>query len=50
MRITGGSTGAGGVGPVDGPGEGLPDEPPLQVTAAAASALVTNEERIFRRQ
>ena len=49
MRMTGGSAGAGGVGPVDGAGE-LPDEPLPHVAAAAASAPVTNEEKIFRRQ
>jgi hypothetical protein len=48
--MTGGSGGAGGVGPVDGPGGGLPDEPLPQVEAAAATTPVTNEERIFRRQ
>ena len=47
--MTGGSTGAGGVGPVDGAGE-LPDEPLPHVAAAAASAPVTNKEKIFRRQ
>jgi len=35
---------------VDGPGDGLPDEPLPHVVAAMASAPVTNEERIFRRQ
>src|SRR5262245_39592152 len=49
MRITGGSA-AGGVGAVGGAGDGLPDEPPPQVAAAAASVLVTNDEKIFRRQ
>jgi hypothetical protein len=49
MRITGGSIGAGAVGP-DGPGEGVPDEPLPQTDAATASAPVTNEEKIFRGQ
>jgi hypothetical protein len=50
MRMTGGSAAAGGVGLVDGPGDGLPDEPLPQLDAATAIAPVTNEERIFRRQ
>ena len=50
MRMTGGSTGAGGVGPVDGPGEGLADEPLPQADVAAANAPVTKEDKIFRRQ
>jgi hypothetical protein len=50
IRMVGGSTGVGGVGPVDGAGDGLPDEPLPHVDAATASAPVTNEEKIFRRQ
>jgi hypothetical protein len=50
MRIIGGSAGGGGVGPVDGPGDGVPDESLPQVDAAAANAPVTNAERIFRRR
>jgi hypothetical protein len=48
--MIGGSTGAGGVGLVGGGTAGpFPDEPP-HVDAAAASAIVTNEEKIFRRR
>jgi hypothetical protein len=50
MRMIGGSAGAGVVGPVDGPGAGLPGESLPHVDAAMASAPVTNEEKIFRRQ
>jgi hypothetical protein len=50
MRMIGGSAGAGVVGPVDGPGDGLPGELLPHVDAAMASAPVTNEEKIFRRQ
>ena len=50
IRMIGGSAGGGGVGPVGGPGGAPPDEPPPQVDASAARAIVTNEERIFRRR
>ena len=50
MRMIGASTGVGGVGPVDGPGDGLLDEPLPHIVAIRASAPVTNEEKIFRRQ
>jgi hypothetical protein len=50
MRMIGGSTGMGGVGPGDGPRAGLSDEPPPQAAAAMTSALVTNVEKIFRGQ
>jgi hypothetical protein len=44
MRMIGGSAGAGVVGSVDGPGDGLPGESLPHVDAAMASAPVTNEE------
>jgi hypothetical protein len=51
MRTIGGSAAGGVVGTVDGPAAGgLASEPLPQADAAAASAPVTNEERIFRRQ
>jgi hypothetical protein len=47
--MIGGSAG-GGVGPVVGPGGGSPVELPPQVETTTARAIVTNEERIFRRR